>query len=165
MAFHESPPTDLPTAGEDGFINISDSDASDLVEAGLSFEDSDQVIVHAEHTLLETSLDDLEELGIDGIESAEDPDGDDLYDIMLTLGFEFTGDEESVDRLEELLSGFDAESPLVEDDVNASICFIGQEAGEIDASIVEELSLLGIDYIVGDNDTVIATDSDPEEDV
>lgn len=164
MAFHESPSTELPTAGEDGFIHISDTDASALVEAGLSFEDSDQVIVHAEHTLLKTSLDDLDELGVDGVEPAEDPDGDDLYDIMFTLGFEFTGDEESVERLEELLGNFDLDSPFIDDDVNASFCFMGQEADELDASIVEELGLLGIDFIVGDNDTVIATDPDPEDD-
>lgn len=164
MTFSTSPPTDLPGAGEDGFIHISDSMATELVEAGLSFEETDQVIVHAETTTLKTSLDDLADLGFDSVEPAEEPDGDDIDDVIISLGFEFTGDEESISQLEELLSSFDPESPIFEDDVNTAFCFIGMEAQELDPSIVEELGMLGFDDIIGDNDTTIGTSPDPEED-
>jgi hypothetical protein len=163
MTFSVPPPTDLPEAGEDGFIHISDTLASELVDAGLSFEDSDQVVVHAEHTLLKTSLDDLDDLGVDSIEPVEEPDGDDIDDIMLILGFEFTGDQESVDRLEELLSNFDLDSPLFDEEVNTALHFSGEEAGALDASIIEELGLLGFDDIIGENDTVIGTNVDTDE--
>ena len=163
MTFSVPPPTELPGAGEDGFIHISDTIASELVEAGLSFEETDQVVVHAEHTVLKTSLDDLEDLGIDSIEPAEEPDGDDIDDVIISLGFDFTGDEDSMAQLEELLGSFEADSPLFDEDVNTALCIMGMEAEELDPSLVEELGLLGFDDIIGDNDTVIGTDPDPDE--
>lgn len=163
MTSSTSPPTELPGAGEDGFIHISDTFASELVEAGLSFEESDDVVVHAEHTTLKTSLDDLADLGVDSVEPVEEPDGDDIDDVIISLGFEFTGDEESLSQLEELLSSFDEDSPIFDDDVNTALCIIGMEAEELDPSLVEELGMLGFDDIIGDNDTVIGTGPDPED--
>jgi hypothetical protein len=163
MTFSVPPPTELPGAGEDGFIHISDTLASELVDAGLSFEDSDQVVVHAEHTLLKTSLDDLDDLGVDSIDPLGEPDGDDIDDIMLILGFEFTGDEESVAQLEELLSNFDLDSPLFDEEANTALHFSGGEASVLDASIVEELGLLGFDDIIGENDTTVGTNVDTDD--
>jgi hypothetical protein len=158
-----SPPPDLPGAGEDGFIHISDTIATELVEAGLSFEENDQVVVHAEHTTLKTSLDDLADLGVDSVEPLEEQDGDDIDDVIISLGFDFTGDEESLSQFEELLSSFDPESPIFGDDVNTALCITGMEAEELDPSIAEELGMLGFDDIIGDNDTVIGTGPDPQD--
>lgn len=164
MTFNASPPPDLPEAGEDGFIHISDTMASELVEAGLSFEESDEVIVHAEHTVLNTSLDDLDDLGVDSIEPLEISEEDGIDDIFVSLGFEFTGDEESIAQLEELLSNFDLDSPLFDEDVSTNLCIEGIEAGDLDASLVEELGMLGFDDIIGDNDTIIGTNDDSDLD-
>jgi len=157
MTNSSRPPADLPSADDSGYIHIDDAAAAQLVEAGLAFDADDSVVLHAEHTSLKTSLDDLQKLGVDSVEAHGQGDGE--HDVMIDLGLDLddVGDDIN-DDLESLLSGFDdegndgdGESLFAEKD-NSSLDIGELDVSSIDDSIADELRLLGIDEIVGEDD-------------
>lgn len=144
------PPTDLPSPDQDGYIHIDDSAASQLIEAGLAFDADDNVVLHAEHTTLKTSLEDLQKLGVDSVNAKPD-ETDGEHDVVVSLGLDLTGDN-ATSELESLLNSFDTDEPLFAEDDNITLDIGDFDANSLDASIIEELRLLGIDDIIGEDD-------------
>ncbi|MDO9218205.1 MAG: hypothetical protein Q7U14_13105, partial [Lacisediminimonas sp.] len=54
----------------DTLVNLSASDASSLIDAGISFATADTVHLHVAGTALQSSLDDLQDLGVDQVSSS-----------------------------------------------------------------------------------------------
>jgi hypothetical protein len=140
-------PTSLPSAGSDGFVHISDDTAAQLVDAGLSFDASDDVVVHADHTTLKTSLSDLQKLGVDHVES----DGDEGSALLVNLGIDVTDDNAS-SELESLLNEFASGTELFDEADHVELDLDALDIDIVDTSIADELRLLGFDDVSGEDD-------------